>query len=167
MPGVDLCWDVARGLPLPDRSMAGIFSEHCLEHFSLSAAVPLLKEFRRVLAPGGTLRIVVPDAELYLLTYASRRRGEQPLRFPFEANERRDPLWTPVLSVNRVFYQDRDSPAGHRTMFDFELLAATLGQSGFGRVERKRFGESRDPALAIDTPGRACESLYAEAWHDA
>ena len=32
-PGIDLCWDVTRGIPLGEASMHGVFTEHALEHF--------------------------------------------------------------------------------------------------------------------------------------
>src|SRR5579863_5017097 len=34
-PGINICCDITRGLPLPDNYVAGIFSEHCIEHISL------------------------------------------------------------------------------------------------------------------------------------
>src|SRR5687767_4403569 len=33
-PHLDLCWDIMLGIPLPDNSMEGIFTEHCLEHIT-------------------------------------------------------------------------------------------------------------------------------------
>lgn len=40
-----------------------IYSEHVLEHFRFDAAIELLREMYRVLAPGGIARIAVPDAD--------------------------------------------------------------------------------------------------------
>lgn len=162
-PQVDVCWDIRRGLPFASGSFTGVFSEHCLEHFSLLPALSLLREIRRVLAPAGMLRLVVPDGELYLRTYASQLDGESHGKFPFQAAEITDPLWTPISSVNRVFYQDRDSHFGHRTMFDFRSLATLLQHCGFAQIDRCQFGEGRDPRLLIDTPSRRPESLYVEA----
>src|SRR3712207_5871910 len=34
-PGIDICWDVSRRLPLADVSLKGVFTEHCLEHLSI------------------------------------------------------------------------------------------------------------------------------------
>src|SRR3990167_1349141 len=34
-PGIDLCWDITKGIPLRDRSCLGIYTEHCLEHVSM------------------------------------------------------------------------------------------------------------------------------------
>ena len=112
-PGVDVCWNITRGIPFADRSLQGVFSEHCFEHFSLPGALRLLREVRRILAPGGTIRIIVPDGELYLLTYASQVAGDSSRKFPFEQTEKTHELWTPMMSVNRLFYQDRESLSGH------------------------------------------------------
>jgi len=162
-PKVDVCWDITRGLPFADGSMRGIFSEHCLEHFPLPAALALLREVRRVLAPGGTVRIVVPDGGLYLRLYGHHHAGDVSQRFPFQDKESFGGFWTPMLSVNRIFYQDRESLFGHRTMFDFDLLSGLLGSCGFTHMECRQFGAGRDPRLLIDTPARAVESLYVEA----
>lgn len=166
-PGVDVCWDLGTGLPFGDGSLAGVFSEHCLEHFPQPEAAKLLREIRRVLAPGGTLRLVVPDGELYLRAYCAHLAGDPAARFPYEESERTTADWTPMVSVNRVFYQDRESLFGHRTIYDFQLLAELLRAAGFGQVVRRRFGEGADPRLLIDTPARQCESLYVEATFDS
>ncbi len=162
-PGIDLCWDVTRGLPFADGALAGVFSEHCLEHFNLPAATALLREVRRVLAPGGRARIIVPDGGLYLRIYHQQLGGDTTERFPYEEDERRQPWWTPMLSVNRIFYQDRESPFGHQTIYDFALLRTLLLQVGFDRVAQRSFQAGDDPHLLVDTPSRRCESLYVEA----
>jgi hypothetical protein len=142
--------------------MRGVFSEHCLEHFDLKSAVGLLREFRRVLDPSGTLRLVVPDAELYLRTYVNQLDGVVELHFPFEETESQTPGWTPMSSVNRVFYQDRASAFGHRTTYDFRMLRALLAQCGFKKAVRRAFGVSADPVLLIERTARKVESLYVE-----
>lgn len=161
-PGVDICWDVSCGIPLPDQSMQGVFSEHCLEHFSLRSGFDLLREVFRVLSPGGRLRIVVPDAGLYLDNYSLRKSGAGSA-FPFEEKESFEGSFVPLLSVNRIFYQDRESPAGHRTMYDEELLGLSLHKAGFTDVQRRAFKQGECSELLLDTPVRECESIYMEA----
>jgi predicted SAM-dependent methyltransferase len=163
-PGVDVCWDVGRGLPFPDGSLRGVYSEHCLEHFSMPEATHLLREIRRVLKGDGVARIVVPDAELYLRTYAEHLAGNGARSFPYQGLEQSAGDWTPLMSVNRVFYQDRESPFGHRTMFDYQLLAAVLRSCGFARVVRQEYRKGSDATLLIDSPERLVESLYVEAF---
>ena len=69
-PGVDVCWDVTKGLPFSDGYIGGIFTEHMIEHISFDQALSLLGECRRVLRKGGTLRVIVPDGGIYLAEYA-------------------------------------------------------------------------------------------------
>jgi predicted SAM-dependent methyltransferase len=162
-PEVDVCWDVKQGIPFPKSSMKGVFVEHCLEHFSLPVAFAVLKECWRVLAPGGLLRIIVPDAELYLELYHKQRHGDENALFPFQESESFNDMFSPIMSVNRVFYQDRDSPSGHRFMYDFQLLKLLLHRLGFASARKVNFREGRDPILLIDSESRRSESLYVEA----
>lgn len=82
---------------------------------------------------------------------------------PFQDQESLQGDFTAMLSVNRVFYQDRNSPHGHRTMFDFALLDLSLRRAGFASVARARSREGRDPVLLIDSEARVIESLHVEA----
>ena len=66
----DLHWDLRRRLPFPDGAADAVFLEHVLEHFALAAGLDLLDECRRVLAPGGIVRVGVPDFGRYLESYA-------------------------------------------------------------------------------------------------
>src|ERR1700716_2074854 len=74
---IDICWDITRKVyPLPSSSLEGIYTEHCLEHISFSAFKANIAEFYRLLQPGGTVRIIMPDGELYLDIYQRRKKGE-------------------------------------------------------------------------------------------
>ena len=165
-PGIDVCWDIRRGLPFTNGYFQGAFSEHCLEHFDFVTGLAILREIRRVLAPGASARIIVPDAELYLRVYIQQLAGDLTTSFPYQNEEARRPGWTPMQSVNRIFYQDRTSPFGHCTMYDFGLMRSALLAAGFTRVERRSFMDGRDPQLLVDTASRQCESLYVEASFD-
>lgn len=81
VPNPDLCWDITKGIPLEDSSLLGIFIEHCLEHISYSDAYNILFDLLGKLRPGGTLRVVVPDPELYLDLYQRGKLGER-INFP-------------------------------------------------------------------------------------
>src|SRR3954471_3203626 len=61
-PYVDLCCDIlAGGLPLPDGSMDYVVSIHALPEVPYDQLVPVLAELRRVIAPGGVLRLSLPN----------------------------------------------------------------------------------------------------------
>ena len=162
-PQVDICWDITRGLPFADGSMKGIFTEHCLEHFSLPMAFSIMKECHRILGPHGVFRVIVPDGGLYLRLYHQRRSGDASVPFPFESKESFEGVYSPILSVNRLYYQDRDSPFGHRCMYDFPLLELLLRKIGFTSVRQVGFRSGLDPVLCVDSENRRCESLYVEA----
>jgi predicted SAM-dependent methyltransferase len=157
-PGVDVCWDVTRGLPFADHYIGGIFTEHMLEHLPFADALTLLAECRRILRIGGVLRVVVPDGQLYLSEYAKHVAGET-AHMPYaDGDKGAFPIATPIVSLNRIF---RDH--GHQFIWDYETLRLALLRCGFMNVERRSFGKGADPRLLRDTEGRAVESLYVEA----
>lgn len=61
-PGEFMQVDLRNGMPFGDATVGAVFCEHVLEHFDLIAACALADEVARVLEPGGTWRIAVPDA---------------------------------------------------------------------------------------------------------
>jgi len=152
-PGI-LCWDLTQALPFEDSSLKGIYCEHCLEHLTYEDAGKALREFRRVLIRGGQLRVVVPDVELYIDLYVRNRSGEKVV-LPCEEELE---IKTPLFALNRIM---RDHE--HLYAYDFEAMRHLIEQAGFNSVIRTTFGSGSDPALLIDTPERACESLYVEA----
>jgi len=58
----DIVRDITRGLPFADSSVAEIYCDNVLEHIGPNDDfVFVLNEFYRVLKPGGTAAIIVPD----------------------------------------------------------------------------------------------------------
>jgi len=56
-------WDAGKGLPFEDGQAEVCYASHVLEHFTSDQAKGLLQECRRVLRPGGVIRLAVPDLE--------------------------------------------------------------------------------------------------------
>lgn len=154
-PGIDLCWDLRKRLPFADGSISGVYSEHCLEHLTYGDCLNALREFKRVLRPDGTLRVVVPDAELYFDLYQKHKAGV-PVSFPYMATP--PPAdFTPLMAINRVFREP-----GHLYAYDALTLGRALELTGFKNVKKESFMQGSDAILLIDTPERAVESLYVE-----
>lgn len=61
--------DLRRGIPFPDGSADAVYSSHLVEHLPPDSLPRFLAEHRRVLKPGGIVRIVVPDLELAARQY--------------------------------------------------------------------------------------------------
>jgi predicted SAM-dependent methyltransferase len=151
-PGIDICCDITRGLPLPNNYVAGIFSEHCIEHISPQHALGVFREMHRILSPGGHIRIVIPDLEIYITKY----QAKQPM--PYAGNDSINGIYTPAMSINRIMREHE-----HRFIYDYETLHAMLTTCGFFEINKRKFNDSADRALLLDTPERAIESLYVEA----
>jgi SAM-dependent methyltransferase len=166
---LDLCWDITKGQPLEDDSLSGIFVEHTLEHLSYLDGKKVLMCFYRMLRPGGTLRISVPDFEIYLEVYKRRKSGEKAI-FPYGYLDKLGAYGetpsdtTPMMVINvmsrgtgeRVDYS-------HRFTYDYETLELILRRCGFVSIRKESFMHGRDSALLIDYEERADESLYVEA----
>ena len=60
-----------------DNSASLIYASHCLEHFSHLRVPEVLKEWHRVLRPGGLIRISVPDFDLMVGAYLDFDRDMQ------------------------------------------------------------------------------------------
>lgn len=163
-PGVTCLFDCRKQLPFSDNTARGIYTEHFFEHIDYTEEVPyFLSECRRVLKPGGVLRIVVPDAEQYIRAYCepgwetiSTVRGLDAEHFDPYAECR---YHTKMELLNEVFRQAYD----HKFAYDFETLAFLLSTYGFSRVVKQSYGCSLLEDLCIDQERRRSESLYVDA----
>jgi predicted SAM-dependent methyltransferase len=143
----DIPWDLRRGVPFPDNSVQAVFLEHVCEHFDTASVLDILEECRRVLAPGGIVRIGVPDFGRYLRSYAGDGTFIDELR-PGR------PTRLLALAEVALFH-------GHRSVWDGQTLECVLSEARFTAVRARAFGES-DLQPAPDTPMREAESVYAE-----
>lgn len=143
-PRVHLCWDMTRPLPIANESVEGVYSEHAVEHLTLSDTRALFQRIHGWLRSDGTFRLVVPDAGRYIEQYMDGvADGEgQP----------------PIARVDRIFRGE-----GHQCAWDFDRAKYELEQAGFVKVTRVNFNEGRDQFMWIDSPRRREESLYVEA----
>jgi SAM-dependent methyltransferase len=67
--------DVIQEFPFENGAFDWIYSEHFIEHISPTEAVSWLKECRRLLSPGGIMRITTPNLRTYAEAYMDRARG--------------------------------------------------------------------------------------------
>ena len=61
--------DVRKPFPLPDASFDFVFSEHMLEHLTYADGQHCLRECRRILRPGGRIRIATPSLDRLIRLY--------------------------------------------------------------------------------------------------
>jgi SAM-dependent methyltransferase len=152
-PGVDLACDIAQGLPLETGSIDYAVSVHALPEVPLDRIVPVLQELRRVIKPGGILRLALPDLLKGVEAY---RRGDRDyFLVPDEDAERLGAK----LIVQLIWY------GYSRTIFVPEFIEEMLQKAGFARVEHCGFRQTTGPFPEIvDLDNREAESLFVEAY---
>jgi predicted SAM-dependent methyltransferase len=132
-PGGDVTLDLRRPLPFDSNATEVIISEHFFEHVEYPGTVgALLKECLRVLKPGGTLRVSVPDTEWPLRDYCSG--GES----SYSQALRDNPRWHPPECETRIEHINYHFRQGgeHLFAYDFETLAKAFRAAGFVDVRR-------------------------------
>ena len=119
-----LC-DLRKPFPWPDVSAREIYSSHLREHLTRDEGRRFLRECNRVLAPGGVLRIVVPDLEALVDGY---REGK------LDAGELVDALGVMPTELGDGRLKRWLAPwfrFPHRCLYDAASLEAAMREAGF------------------------------------
>lgn len=129
--------DVTKGLPYASASVDAVYSSHMLEHIYLDQAERLVREFCRVLRPGGVCRLALPDGEALVRTFLrDLDAGVHDASRYYNQHLHSYPLTTPKR-VER--YLSGFVGARHRWQPTAQLVEQLLRAGGFPRVERKTF----------------------------
>jgi predicted SAM-dependent methyltransferase len=126
--------DLTEPFPLPSETVKFIYSEHFIEHITRGQASALLKECRRVLVPGGVIRLSTPSLEKLLEEYAARRTTEWS-----------DVCWRPNTPCRMV--NEGMRLWGHQFVYDLDELTLLLNEAGFEQLAQVAWRESRHPEL--------------------
>ena len=155
--------DLRKPLPWADNSAAAIYASHLFEHMYVDEVKRLLVECRRVLSPGGALRVVVPDLSVLINGYNTGR-------FPAWALEHIHDGPKADMIVTGMLMRSTEAPRGgvlkriyhsmfdfhsHKWMYDGESMTARFVEAGFRDVRRMGFAESRiDGILDVEREKR-------------
>lgn len=155
--------DLRKRLPWPDNSFDAIYASHLFEHMYVDEVTRLLAECKRVLAPGGVVRIVVPDLAVLIEGYNTGK-------FPEWTRDHIQDAPRADMFVKSILMREPSAPRGglfkriyhamfdfhsHKWMYDGESMGARLTQAGFRDVRRMGYAESRiEGILEVEREGR-------------
>lgn len=154
----DIVWaDVAKNIPLPNDSLEVVYTSHMLEHLDRDEAKQFLLEARRVLKPGGIIRICVPDFRIIVNNYLAHQDADKAVAETYMA------ISKPRTFASRVHYA-LVGGRHHHWMYDSQSLSKLLTSVNFSTPVILTPGET-----TIPNPGelnlfeRSDVSLYVEA----
>ena len=157
--------DATKPLPVEDGAFDWVFSEHFIEHIPQQFAVEWLKEVRRLLKPGGFLRLSTPSLLRYVKGYLEPKKSF----FKDHAEKlqemgMKDVPPRPAWMVNQIFRN-----WGHQWIYDVEEIRFIAALAGFPEdsVSECSFQSGKLPEVSqLDLERRSDESLYVEITRD-
>ena len=151
-PSVNLPGDIRDGLPLETDTIDYAVSIHALPEVPYDGLIPVLRELKRVLKPGGVLRLCLPDLLKGIDAY---RRGDRDYFLVPDSDAK---SLGAKLITQLIWY------GYSRTLFTSEFIEEQLLKAGFRSVAHCSYQKtaSRFPEI-VELDNREPESLYVEA----
>ena len=128
----NLLWNLTDPFPLAPESCSLIYSEHVLEHFSVEDGLKILRESRRLLAPGGVLRVAMPNLEHSVEFYVKDSWRPDFARWEVLRGVK---TRCEALNVAMRWW-------GHLWLYDREELYRRLREAGFTQIRDVEWGKS-------------------------
>jgi hypothetical protein len=147
-------------LPFADATFAVVYHSHLLEHLSHQEADNFLQECFRVLQPGGTLRVVVPDLEqiarLYLEALERAAHGDREWQSHYD--------WMMLELYDQTV---REQPGGDMRRYlersnvpNESFVLMRTGAEGRGLLAAMRSAKTRLSVAAESSPVGAVRRLW-------
>jgi predicted SAM-dependent methyltransferase len=137
--------DATKPFPFEDETFDYVHSEHMIEHISWHEGLFMLRECRRVLKPGGTIRIATPDLEVLLGLYKRKEDSsldEKYIKWITDTFMVGLNNYKASFVINNAFRN-----WGHQFLYDGELMEMAMRETGFTNIRRCSMGESDDENL--------------------
>ncbi len=126
----DLECDILQ-LPFDDNTATRIESYHVIEHLGRHEAVRAVREWHRVLAPGGVLVIECPDFDAACREYLDGRQDR----------------------IDNIFGLQRFDGDSHRFGYNFERLRLLLVECGFQSIAQQPptdYHKEQEPCMRVE-----------------
>jgi predicted SAM-dependent methyltransferase len=149
--------DSTKHIPLPAGSVEVLYSSHMVEHLDSEEARSFLAEARRVLKPGGVIRLALPDLRKLVDYYQATGDADEFLHRTYLCHRKPKSL---VERLKQALVGNRE----HYWMYDAASLTKLLASAGFVNVRVLPAGRTHiaDPG-GLDLYERDDESVYVEA----
>ena len=159
--------DLRKGLPFDNDTVDFIYAGQMIEHLNPLYEVPqFLAECRRVLRPGGLIRISTPDLDILLTSYLN---GDM-LEFAIEQPQPYRDAKSKALRLAYLMFgslgpsSTNEHYEGHHMTYNQESMKEVLEAAGFVNVTFFRPGESQSPIFSEGCQDTGItHSLFAEA----
>jgi predicted SAM-dependent methyltransferase len=152
-PGVDVVADIRLGLPLPEGAFDYAVSIHALPEIPYGELGGALAELRRVLRPGGVLRLGLPDLDKAIRAYQARD-----VDYFFLIPDEHVQSLSGKMIVQLLWYGVSSS------MFTVEFTTELLCRTGFRSITSCAFRQTHSPFPGItELDNRELESFFLEA----
>ena len=135
--------DTRQRLPVAAQSVKYLYCSHTLEHLSLEDFRKTLKECRRVLAPGGVFRGVMPDLEVVVASYLNDQAPDRCSRMMQSSYLGTVSRSRGVMGLARNLWGN----SRHLWLWDYAGTQAELAAAGFVGIRRARFHDSAFPVF--------------------
>lgn len=137
-PQANLHLDITRGLPFAAGAARLIYHEHVMEHLTVEQGAAGLRDWFRLLEPGGVLRVATPDLQYVIGRYGGNWKDQAWLQLPeYQFIQTR----AEMINVSLRWW-------GHRYLYDGEELERRMRDAGFATIRRCGLGESTVAELA-------------------
>jgi predicted SAM-dependent methyltransferase len=125
---IDAVYDLCE-IPYNDSTISEIHSEHALEHVGYELGKKAIKEWFRVLKPGGILDLKIPDIEACASAYLRTTNNEMVNGFPAK-------LWYlyTIYGIQKSQAGEADEFQCHRWGYSKESISALLTEVGFRNI---------------------------------
>lgn len=167
--GCEILHDVHEGpMPIEDNSVEAIYTSHTFEHIFPDKLSDVLLDCRRVLQPGGKIRIVVPDIDRAVRAYAKGdvkylKDKNNPTKPDFYPNDPIYYLMSWFLTYSLDGDLNRRLVGGHVNVFTPSSLKGWLSRAKFRDIKTMEFNSCSPVFKGSDFPRYKNCSVYMEA----
>ena len=135
--------DLTKPFNFKNESVDIVYSSHTFEHLTYEETTFVLKECYRILKPGGLIRVIVPDFQIFIDDYLENK-AKDPSLAAFKFHQTSGYFEIPVPNTFKgllKFYFKRKN--NHAFLYDKAGLHYQFDKAGFKNLDFMMYGKSK------------------------